>query len=144
MRIRQIVQAAILPVVLVPGLALATNGYFSHGFGVKSQGIAGVGIALPQDALAAATNPAGTAFVGNRLDIGATLFRPSRGTEISGNNLPGGATANGSYDANDTRNFLIPEIGYVRQLSPQLAAGVAVYGNGGMNTDYGSNPFRAF
>ncbi|UCV04767.1 OmpP1/FadL family transporter [Dechloromonas denitrificans] len=144
MRIRQIVQAAILPVVLVPGLALATNGYFSHGFGVKSQGIAGVGIALPQDALAAATNPAGTAFVGNRLDIGATLFRPSRGAEISGNNLPGGATANGSYDANDTRNFLIPEIGYVRQLSPQLAAGVAVYGNGGMNTDYGSNPFRAF
>ena len=51
---------------------------------------------------------------------------------------------NGSYDGNDTQNFFIPEIGYVQQINPQFAAGVAVYGNGGMNTDYGSNPFRAF
>ena len=140
MRIRQLVNAAILPAIFLPGLALATNGYFSHAYGVKSQGLAGVSIALPQDGLAAASNPAGTAFVGNRLDLGATLFRPSRGTEISGN----GAGLNGSYDGDDSKNFLIPEIGYVQQLSPQLAAGVAVYGNGGMNTDYGSNPFRAF
>ena len=37
--------------------ALATNGYFSHGFGIKAKGMGGVGIALPQDAMAAATNP---------------------------------------------------------------------------------------
>ena len=30
--------------------AFATDGYFSHGYGVKSQGMGGVGIALPQDA----------------------------------------------------------------------------------------------
>lgn len=140
MRIRPLLHAALLPALLVPGLALATNGYFSHGYGVKAQGEAGVGIALPQDGLAAATNPAGTAFVGNRLDIGATWFRPTRGSEISGN----GAGLNGSYDGNDSKNFFIPEIGYVSQLSPQLAIGLAIYGNGGMNTDYGSNPFRAF
>lgn len=140
MHIRQVVHAVVLPAILAPGLALATNGYLSHATGVKAQGIAGVGIALPQDGLAAATNPAGTAFVGNRLDVGLTWFRPSRGTEISGN----GAGLNGSYAGNDTRNFYIPEIGYVQQVTPHLAAGVAVYGNGGMNTDYGRNPYRAF
>ena len=53
-------------------LAFATNGYFAHGYGVKSLGMAGVGYALPQDGLAAATNPAGTALVGDRLDLGVT------------------------------------------------------------------------
>jgi long-chain fatty acid transport protein len=123
-----------------PLLAHATNGYFSHGYGAKSQGIAGVGIALPQDALAAASNPAGTALVGNRLDLGLTLFAPSRGAEITSN----GAGLNGSYSGNDTRAFLIPDFGYTRQISPQLSVGIAVYGNGGMNTDYGQNPFASF
>ena len=140
MRIRQLIHAAVLPAILAPGLALATNGYLSHAYGVKAQGLAGTGIALPQDGLAAATNPAGTAFVGNRVDVGLTWFRPNRNAEIAGN----GAGLNGNYDGNDTQNFFIPEIGYVQQIDPQWAAGVAVYGNGGMNTDYGSNPFRAF
>lgn len=139
MRIFTLIRATLLPALLAPGLAFATNGYFAHGYGVKTQGLAGVGIALPQDGLAAATNPAGTAFVGNRLDIGATWFRPDRGADIVGNT----EGFNGSYSANDSRNFLIPEIGYVRQISPYLTAGVAVYGNGGMNTDYGRNPFAA-
>lgn len=50
---------AALCAAALPQSALATNGYFSHGYGVKSQAIAGVGIALPQDGLTAATNPAG-------------------------------------------------------------------------------------
>jgi hypothetical protein len=60
-----------------PGVALATNGYFSHGEGVKAQGMGGVGIALPQDA-------AGMAFVGDRFDLGPTWFRPSRSATIGG------------------------------------------------------------
>ena len=88
-------------------MALATNGYFSHGYGVKSMGMAGVGIALPQDGLAAATNPAGTAFVGDRLDLGLTWFRPSRGAEIRGNGCPRLARPlNGSYDGNDNPELL--------------------------------------
>ena len=46
--------------------ALATNGTMPHGYGIKAQGMGGASIALPQDALAAANNPAGMAFVGNR------------------------------------------------------------------------------
>lgn len=132
--------AALAATLLAPMLANATNGYFSHGYGAKSQGIAGIGIAFPQDGLAAATNPAGTALVGSRLDAGLTLFAPSRGADIVGN----GFAADASYSGNDTATFLIPDFGYTRQINPDLAVGVAVFGNGGMNTDYGQNPFARF
>lgn len=113
--------------------ALATNGYFSHGYGVKSQGIGGVGIALPQDALAAATNPAGMGLIGDRLDVGLTWFKPDREAKISG--TPGGFS-DGSFEGNNRENFLIPEAGFNKIITPGISLGVSVYGNGGMNTDY--------
>ncbi len=125
---------------LAPLAAQATTGYFSHGYGIKAKAMGGVGIALPQDALAAASNPAGMAWVGNRLDLGVDWFKPDRGAEIAGN----GAGLNGSYDGNGTASFLIPEFGYNRMLNPNLSLGVAVYGNGGMNTTYDASPFAAF
>lgn len=134
------VLGAAIAISLLPVTASATNGYFTHGIGVRSLAVAGVGVALPQDGLAAALNPAGISRLDNRLDLGMSWFRPSRGAEISGN-LAG---ANGRFDGNDTEDFLIPELGYVRHLSDSLTAGVAVYGNGGMNTDYGRNPFAPF
>lgn len=140
MNLRKTLLAASLAAAAWPFAASATNGYFAHGYGVRAQGVAGVSIALPQDGLAAAANPAGTALVGDRLDLGVSLFRPDRGASIRGN----GYGANGDFSGNDTSNFLIPEFGYARQLSPNLGWGVAVYGNGGMNTDYGRNPFGAF
>ena len=90
----------------------------------------GVGIALPQDALAAASNPAGMGLIGDRADFGVTWFRPIRESELIG------TVADGTYKGNDTKNFLIPEFGYNRQINPELTLGVSVYGNGGMNTDY--------
>jgi long-chain fatty acid transport protein len=124
---------------LAPCAALATTGYFSHGYGIKAKSMGGVGIALPQDALAAASNPAGMVLVGNRVDLGVDWFMPDRGASITGN----GAGLNGSYDGNATSSFLIPEFGYNRMLSPNLSFGISVYGNGGMNTSYESNPFAA-
>lgn len=124
--------------ILAPALAFATNGYFDHGYGLKAKGMGGVGFALPQDALAAATNPAGIAFVGHRIDAGLELFRPHRGADIVGNPM-----LSGSYDGNHKANFLIPEFGYNRPISEKLTFGVAVYGNGGMNTDYARSPFGA-
>jgi len=116
-----------------PGMALATNGYFSHGYGIKSKGMAGVGIALPQDAMAAATNPAGMAFVGDRLDVGLDWFRPIRDSEIVGSVAP---PINHGYNGSDTKNFFVPEFGYNKMLGWNMALGVSVYGNGGMNTGY--------
>ncbi|HEY3433582.1 MAG TPA: outer membrane protein transport protein [Rhodocyclaceae bacterium] len=122
----------LIALALSPGLALATNGYFQHGYGVKAQGIGGVGIALPQDGLAAASNPAGTAFVGDRLDAGVTWFAPKRGATITGN----GGGGNGTFDGDGKTAFFLPEFGYTKQISSTTAVGVAVYGNGGMNTTY--------
>lgn len=138
---------ALRPLVLaLSGLAVsfslpaqATNGYFQHGYGIKSQGMAGVSIALPQDALAAATNPAGQALTGDRIDVGLTWFVPRRGAEVVGNPM-----ISGNYEGNDQRNFFIPEFGVVKRWTPEVVVGVAVYGNGGMNTDYGRNPFAGF
>jgi long-chain fatty acid transport protein len=131
----------VVAAALAPLAAQATTGYFQHGYGIKAQGMGGVGIALPQDALAAATNPAGIAWVGDRIDFGATLFMPDRGASITGSGAPG---ANGTYDGNDTSSFLIPDFGYHRAINPSLTFGLAVYGNGGMNTDYKTNPFAGF
>jgi long-chain fatty acid transport protein len=120
--------------------AFATDGYFSHGYGVKSEGIGGVGIALPQDGLAAAANPAGTAFFPDRLDLGINYFVPKRNAEITGN----GYGADGNYNGDGNASSLIPEFGYIKNINSSVTTGLAVYGNGGMNTSYSNNPFAKF
>jgi len=122
-----------LLIVFLSFSANATNGYFQHGYGIKSQGMGGVGIAFPQDALAAATNPAGMAFIGDRYDLGVNIFRPERESEIIGNGSP---SNNAKYDGNETEFFLIPEFGYNKIINDLYSAGISIYANGGMNTDY--------
>ena len=38
--------------VSTPASVFATNGYFSHGFSIKEKGLAGAGVAYPQDSVA--------------------------------------------------------------------------------------------
>jgi len=123
--------------LLAPLASHATLGYFAHGFGLKAKGMGGVGIALPQDSLAPATNPAGNAWIGTRFDGELEWFRPIREAEITGN----GAGRNGTYDASGRKDFLIPGVGYNRMVNQDLALGIAVFGNGGMNTTFNNNPF---
>lgn len=130
-----VLAAAVAAAVAAPG-AFATNGYFQHGYGIKAQGMAGAGVALPQDALAAATNPAGMALIGNRIDVGMLMFRPDRATSVSGNST---AANNIDYDPNGDETFFVPEFGYNRMISNTMSFGVSVYGNGGMNTSYNRN-----
>lgn len=131
-----------LPLFLLAGLlpvaASATNGYFSHAYGTKSEGVAGAGIALAQDSLAVAVNPAGLLSVADGLDLGVTAFQPNRGATF----VQGGSSV--AYSGNDTKTFLIPALGYSRHIGDRLAVGIALYGNGGMNTDYAQNPFARF
>ena len=44
------VMLAAIAVLLAPA-AEATNGYFTHGYGTSNKGLAGAGVAFPQDAL---------------------------------------------------------------------------------------------
>ena len=114
------------------GSASATNGYFAHGFGIKAKGMGGAGIGYAQDAMAAATNPAGMVFVGNRIDFGAELFNPNREANVNGAAV---------YES-CKEYFLIPEFGYNHMLNATTSVGVSVFGNGGMNTTY--NPIPQF
>jgi len=114
------------------GSAYATNGYFSHGYGMKAKGMAGAATTDTEDTFFGANNPAAAAFVGDRIDLGVDLFSPIR--EATNSNF-GGAAGPVTSDS-DSNYFLIPEFGYNKMLKPNLALGVTVYGNGGMNTDY--------
>lgn len=123
--------------------AHATNGYFSHGYGMKAKGMAGVSTTNTEDAFFGANNPAAAAFAGNRLDLGVDLFSPIRKASRTGSYGSYGSYFNyhGTYDfdgsaKSDSNYFLIPEFGYNKMINPNLALGVTVYGNGGMNTNY--------
>ena len=112
--------------------ANATNGYFSHGYGMKAKGMAGAATTNTEDTFFGANNPAAAAFVGNRMDLGVDLFSPIREATM-GNWYGPGMDATVESDDN---YHLIPEFGYNRMINPNLALGVTVYGNGGMNTNY--------
>lgn len=137
-RAMKAIRAAALVSLLAPATALATAGYLQLGYGLKAKGMGGVGIAYPQDAHAAATNPAGMAWVGNRVDAGVERFSADRGSEIVGNAMG----LSGSRDANGRRVFAVPEFGFNRMLDAERSLGVSVFGNGGM-TRYRDNPLGA-
>ena len=144
---------------IIPASVLATNGFFSHGWGTRSKAMAGVAAALPQDTLVSATNPAGMAFLGNRLDLGLAFFSPSpRGYEANsdfamqpvqtanGNiMMPSGAFITpGEYES-QLDWFAIPSVGYNREIDSRSAIGISLFGNGGMNTKYTTRaPFENF
>ncbi|MCP3670081.1 MAG: hypothetical protein GY814_06535 [Gammaproteobacteria bacterium] len=135
MRNRQYLALAAAVMVTVPGLSMATNGYFSHGYGTKSKGLAGGGSALPQDSLAAANNPAGMVWVGDRTDLGASLFAPYR--EYTADS--GAFNVKGGNWGSDNNLFLIPSFGWNQMLDDNSSMGVSVYANGGMNTEYSND-----
>jgi long-chain fatty acid transport protein len=111
--------------------AFATNGYAPHGIGMTSKGMGGVTIGYQGDSVAVGGNPAGSAFMEDRMDVGLDLFRPIRSSTIDFG--PGGSY---NYDGSETKLFPIPEFGYRRGINDKMAFAVSVFGNGGMNTDY--------
>ncbi|MFO1287593.1 MAG: outer membrane protein transport protein, partial [Rubrivivax sp.] len=123
---------------LVAAPAFATNGYFPHGYGLKAKGMGGASLALAQDSLGGATNPAAMVWAGDRVDLGVDAFSPKRNAERSG---AGFATLNGQVESDKTL-FWVPEAGFNRMLGSDLSLGLTVYGNGGMNTSYPQGNFN--
>jgi len=140
MKIKQLVGALALVGMMVPSMALATNGYFSHGYGMKAKGMGGAATATADDTFGGAVNPAKMVFVGDRLDVGVDVFMPERSVSRQDATGPFGASGaySGSVDS-DSNVFFIPEFGYNKMLNPNLSLGVTVYGNGGMNTDFNNS-----
>jgi len=127
------------------GNAFATNGYFTHGNGTKNKSMAGAGIALPEDAIDVANNPAVATEVGDQLIIGAALFSPIRKYRTTESDFNGAcqppagpcAITIGPNDIkSDSNYFIIPHIAKSWQLDNGNAFALAFYGRGGMNTDW--------
>ncbi|MEZ5541612.1 MAG: outer membrane protein transport protein [Pseudomonadota bacterium] len=123
-------------------IATATTGYFALGYGAKAMGMAGAVVSNPQDSIAAATNPAGMALVGERVDVGIRFFSPIREAEITTSAVGAGSNFGTPFDVADQsrRNMhYIPNAGYTSRINDRLYWGISVYGNGGMNTTYDRN-----
>lgn len=112
--------------------AFATNGLAPTGIGQAHKAMGGAAAGYAVNTMSIATNPAAASFVNDGYDVGLEIFKPSR----SATRISTGVT----YDGNGKSTFLIPEAGYKKQINDKVAVGVAVYGNGGMNTSYGTNP----
>lgn len=131
--------AVTVAVGLAANDANATNGFFAHGYSIKNKALAGAGVALPLDSIAAATNPAGMAFVGKRIDLGLSLFNPLREYKP---NLSGGAAQVEPGQESGSLYFPIPVLGVNWMLgSGNASLGIDIFGNGGMNTDYATSVF---
>lgn len=137
MKLKKLIGLMAVAGFALPGAAMATNGYFSHGYGMKAKGMGGAATAMADDAFGGANNPASMVFAGDRLDLGIDLFSPKREASRSGS-MP---TLNGTTDS-DSNYFGIPEFGYNKMLNNNLSLGVSVYGNGGMNTDYPAGQYN--
>lgn len=127
-------------------LAQATNGYMSHAYSPAAKGMAGAGSAsMPQDTLAIVANPAGANQIGHRADAGLAWFSPRRKYDgltpnpATGAFAPigGGPDGTGTVDS-ENNDFLIPGFGYSQPIDDRSAFAIALFGNGGMNTDYRS------
>lgn len=124
----------------------ATNGYFMHGVGTQHKGMAGAGVALPLSPLSVALNPAAGAMLHSGGEFGMALFSPDRKFVVTGNPsmapgtfglMPGEVKSGSNY-------FPVPSFAYNILLPDDKAAvTVAMYGHGGMNTDYDNAVFYA-
>jgi long-chain fatty acid transport protein len=129
-----------LCLLLAAPLAHATDGYFANGYGLKSIGMGGAAVAVALEPFGGAVNPGAMSFLDTQFQIGAAWFSPDRSASRTGSGTPdgtptGGWGIDGSATSGST-NFVIPEIGFNWRYRPDLAFGITVFGNGGMNTDY--------
>lgn len=144
MRVRALVfvLVSVLALGTTPATLLATNGYFQPGYGTQSKGMAGAGVALPLGPMSPATNPAALALGPGGLDVGIALFNPNRDYDVIGN--PSGYPGTfglmpGKVESGSTL-FPVPHAAYARTVG-NATIGVAMYGNGGMNSNYDHQTF---
>jgi long-chain fatty acid transport protein len=136
------VPAALLTLSLASAwspVALATNGYFTHGIGTYNKAQAGSGTASPEQAIDAANNAATGALLGTRTDVGLGLFSPRRSYTAGASQLNGELGAftvdEGRVDSG-SEYFLIPYVARNWSRGEDRAITALFYGRGGMNTDY--------
>ena len=139
--------------------ALATNGYFTHGVGTASKGMAGTGVGSNADmgAIMSPSNPALGVFTGDGWEVGLSLFSPRRSYEASASDLDGAFIDLGGCDPmknpgaclpsftisegkidSSSEYFPIPYVAKNWSLEGDANVTAVFYGRGGMNTNWDS------
>lgn len=133
---------ALLALIAAP--ALATDGYFQLGYGTQQNGMGGAGVALSLNTMSPATNPAANAWV-TGYDLNVAVFNPNRQFTVTGS--PSGYPGTFGLAPGEVKSgnslFVVPGIGANWRLNDAMTLGVAIYGNGGMNTAYDASVFYA-
>nr|WP_321356752.1 outer membrane protein transport protein [uncultured Draconibacterium sp.] len=127
--------------LFISSQTFATDGYFSVGYGTINKGLAGAGIAFYQGSLING-NPAGNVFLGTKYQLGVNFFNPNRKYTVSGNATEQDMfpLTNGTIES-DSKLFLMPSAGANWMVSDNSSISAALFGNGGMNTDYPTATF---
>lgn len=121
MKTKTILAASLAPVLFLCSQPSHANvGTHLVGYGAKAQSMGGASVALPQDAIAAANNPAGMAWVGNRFDADVQMLYATSDTDFGS-----------SSNHHDSGIFLaIPEFGVNFQITPKVTFGISTYASG--------------
>jgi long-chain fatty acid transport protein len=131
------------------GAAMATNGYFTHGVGTESKGMAGTGAGSDgvSGPIIVATNPALGVFAEDSWEVGLSAFSPMRSYKASPSFVNGSFGAftigEGKFDSS-SEWFPIPYIAKSWRMGNGNALTVAFYGRGGMNTDWDDSSTSAW
>ena len=120
---------------IAAGAANATDGMFSNGYGNASKGMSGAGSAMSLDTQAAVNNPAAMHALGNRFDVGVSIFSPRRKADVEGDAVFFGHPESAGEHKSDSEWFYIPSTG-VNVNMGDYSLGVTLTGSGGMNTNY--------
>ncbi len=155
--VRGFVALTAMGMFVFSGSALATNGYFTHGVGTQSKGMAGTGVGSNADmgAIMSASNPALGVFVDDNWEAGLSIFSPMRSFVASSSQLngaiidlgggaflPSHTILPGEYDSS-SEFFPIPFVAKNWSLANDANITASFYGRGGMNTDWDNSNLTA-
>lgn len=132
--------------------AWGSNGSNLNGWGTSARAYAGAGVALAEDPMVMANNPAGlVALAGQRFQLGATFLYSEQSFDASSFPPPMGMLPPGAFPLTPQRReaepdvaaevhdvFPVPFGALSWRLDPRNAVGLVVYGNGGINVNYKS------
>ena len=126
---------------LASGSAMATNGYFTHGVGTESKGMAGTGVGsnAAQGPIIVASNPALGVFASDNWEVGLGIFSPRRsykaGPSLINGSMGAFTIGEGNFDSSSNW-FPIPYVAKNWRMGNDNALTLVFYGRGGMNTDW--------
>jgi long-chain fatty acid transport protein len=132
---RRLKQFSLLALLLAAPPALATNGMRMIGFSPTQNAMGGASVGAPLDAAVMASNPAGLAETGLRLDVGLTYFDPS--VKYSAESPSQQVVINSGVEQESSRGAsYIPSIAFSYPLGERVVLGLGLFGVAGMGVDY--------